>query len=172
MAKTNNEDGELLQIVLYGQRDKQSIAYRDPCNWDETREILARDIFALANTCGGHLVIGVEDIPDLLYYRGLTKAQAESFTDASVNAFLQSCVLPEIITTVYKPKLAGKTFVVITVPGFTDEPYVCRVNARDVLCEGDIYVRTNAWRSNSVTVSCDRDQSAGLFLHRADFLEW
>jgi hypothetical protein len=129
--------------------EAKDLDHKGPLMWleDNTEACcdIVKDILAMANTLGGHLVIGVaERKPDrTLDYVGLNAEQLGSFDSTKINAFVKKYADPPINTTIAKPEVDGKTYVVIRIPQFPEVPHICYRNFPKVLTCPTLYVRTD-----------------------------
>ena len=105
---------------------------------------IARHMAALANTNGGHIVIGVgEDSgghPSV--YTGLTAAEAHSFDPSSVGPVINHMVEPPIDFVIERPLVDGKRYAIIKVRPFAVMPHVCAQGVSPELQQGVFYIRT------------------------------
>ena len=105
---------------------------------------IARHMAALANTHGGHIVIGVgEDAgghPSV--YTGLTAAEAHSFDPSSVGPVINHMIEPPIDFVIERPLVEGKRYAIIKVRPFEVMPHVCSQGIAPQLQQGVFYIRT------------------------------
>lgn len=105
---------------------------------------IARHMAALANTDGGHIVIGVgEDAgghPSV--YTGLTAAEAHSFDPSSVGPVINHLIEPPIDFVIERPLVDGKRYAIIKVRPFSVMPHVCALGVQPELQQGVFYIRT------------------------------
>lgn len=105
---------------------------------------IARHMAALANTNGGHIVIGVsEDAgghPSV--YTGLTAAEAHSFDPSSVGPVINHMIEPPIDFVIERPLVDGKRYAIIKVRPFAAMPHVCAQGVSPELQQGVFYIRT------------------------------
>lgn len=105
---------------------------------------IARHMAALANTHGGHIVIGVgEDAgghPSV--YTGLTAAEAHSFDPSSVGPVINHMIEPPIDFVIERPLVDGRRYAIIKVRPFSAMPHVCAVGVTPQLQQGVFYIRT------------------------------
>ncbi len=133
--------------IVKKDRESRDLDYKAPCSWDpkHKRELccgLVKDILAMANSLGGWIVIGVEEIEEGWDYKGLTKEQSSSFETTKINQFVQNYADPPINTEVIKKQVDEKLFVIICVPRFPDTPHICQKDFSGALKDRTIYVRT------------------------------
>ena len=105
---------------------------------------IARHMAALANTHGGHIVIGVgEDAgghPSV--YTGLNAAEAHSFDPSSVGPVINHLIEPPIDFVIERPLVDGKRYAIIKVRPFSVMPHVCASGVSPELQQGVFYIRT------------------------------
>lgn len=105
---------------------------------------IARHMAALANTDGGHIVIGVgEDSsghPSV--YTGLNAAEAHSFDPSSVGPVINHLIEPPIDFVIERPLVDGKRYAIIKVRPFSIMPHVCALGVSPELQQGVFYIRT------------------------------
>lgn len=105
---------------------------------------IARHMAALANTHGGHIVIGVgEDAgghPSV--YTGLNAAEAHSFDPSSVGPVINHLIEPPIDFVIERPLVDGKRYAIIKVRPFAVMPHVCASGVSPELQQGVFYIRT------------------------------
>jgi predicted HTH transcriptional regulator len=118
---------DLTAIVKRGYESKD-LDYKAPISWStrgpdkKAACELVKDIMAMANTLGGHLVIGVSETPSGLRYDGLTNEQASSFDSSKVNSFIAKYAEPPINCKAVRVACEGNDYVVILVPVFEETP--------------------------------------------------
>lgn len=105
---------------------------------------IARHMAALANTHGGHIVIGVgEDAaghPSV--YTGLNAAEAHSFDPSAVGPVINHLIEPPIDFVIERPLVDGKRYAIIKVRPFEIMPHVCAAGIASELQQGVFYIRT------------------------------
>lgn len=108
------------------------------------RAKIVRHCLALANTRGGHIVIGVgEDAsghPSV--YQGLTREESRSFDPSTVGPFINHYVEPPIDFTIERPLIDGKRYAVFVIRPFRSLPHVCTCAIENELQTGVFYIRT------------------------------
>lgn len=136
----------LIDILTRGHESKD-FDYKGPMVWDESDKRscceLVKDVFGMANTLGGYIVVGVSETPTGFTWDGLTTEQADSFETTRLNRFVQNYADPPINTLLRKFSHDGKIFVIIEVPRFTDTPHICQKDFPQVLAAMALYVRTD-----------------------------
>jgi hypothetical protein len=156
-AATDNQEN--LRRILRKGYETKDFDYKGPVQWDASdkkdRCELVKDILAMANTLGGHIVIGVSEVPNGWNWEGVSDAQSKTFDSTKINAFVQTYSDPPINTRVHKVQDAGKNYVIIEVPRFPDTPHICQKAFPDVLADRALYVRTDNNESAPVRSSAD-----------------
>jgi hypothetical protein len=109
----------------------------------------------MANTIGGFVVIGVSEQPTGYFFDGVSSDQARTFDTTRLNRFLQGYADPPINALLRKLNHAGKIFVVIEVPPFSDTPHICQKDYPGVLSQPSLYVRTDNNESAPVRSAAD-----------------
>lgn len=130
------------------QGESMTLDFKRASSWDPKNDRagccgLAKDILAFANTNGGHILIGVDEIATGLKPTGLTFDQMKTWDSTKVNQFLASYVDPPINTTILKPSYKGMDFVVIEIPPFPTSVHICTTPYQGALRAPAIYVRTS-----------------------------
>ena len=120
--------------------------------WDEKDKKkcceIVKDCLAMANTPTdhdyGYLVIGVSESPSGFCVTGLSEQQAESWDTTRFNNFLKNYTDDPINTTMRKTRINDKIVIVVYVPRFVQNPYMCTKAYPGVLSESAIYMRTDS----------------------------
>lgn len=142
--------GELLRAAA----ESIFLDFKERLVWDDPahRFAICKDIAALANASGGHLIIGVaEPAPGRFEWRGL--AADDPLPDATtVNTVLRNLFDPAIRVEVAERTVDGRQYGVIEVSEFPRYPHICQreggvPGSPPVLRPADIYVRTEALSS-------------------------
>ncbi|HEY7035157.1 MAG TPA: ATP-binding protein [Thermomicrobiales bacterium] len=144
-----------LLATLLSRGEAKDIDFKGPMGWNPKADQagccgLVKDILAMANTMGGHLVIGVGETASGLDPIGVNAAELAGWDTTKLNQFVNRYADPPINATLLKRQHAGNTFVVIEVPVFPDMPHVCKVDFPGVLRAATIYVRTDNNESAAV----------------------
>src|SRR5579884_1066560 len=112
-------DSELCGIVRRGE-ETRDLDYKGPMAWDEGDKkaccSLVKDVLAMANTLGGHIVIGVAESGGTFSWDGLSAEQLKTWDTSRVNRFLQNYADPPINLRLNKVECGGKQYVILTVP--------------------------------------------------------
>jgi Putative DNA-binding domain len=154
-----------LMATLLGRSEAKDLDFKGPMGWDPKGDQagccgLVKDIIAMANTMGGHLVIGVQEVATGLDPVGLLSAELANWDTTKLNQFVNRYADPPINATLLKREHLGNAFVVIEVPAFPDMPHVCSIDFPGVLRAATIYVRTD--NNESAAVGSARDLNAIL----------
>ena len=128
--------------------ESEILDYKGPMNFRSIGRAgqakIARHMAALANTRGGHIVIGVgEDAsghPSV--YSGLDAAEAHSFDPSSVGPVINHFIEPPIDFVIERPLVDGKRYAIIKVRPFKTLPHVCSSGPAPELQQGVFYIRT------------------------------
>jgi vacuolar-type H+-ATPase subunit F/Vma7 len=149
---------DLEQLIKLGKETK-NLDYKGPCGWDEGNKQacceIVKDILALANSGGGHIVVGVKEEPIGFSLVGLTAEMVATFETTRLNNFLQNYADPPINCTVVKKTVDQKLFVVIEVPSFRETPHICQKDFPRGLQAPTVYVRTDNNESAPIRSSAD-----------------
>ena len=125
----------------------------------EARAALAKDVIAMANSGGGTIILGVDEIePGCFQHRGLSPEQLKEFEVTKVNDALRKYVGSAVTVQVKRLTLRNKTFVMLKVPPCEDTIVLASSdNATAGLFQGRIYMRTHEARTaevrDSITVT-------------------
>ncbi len=128
--------------------ESEKLDYKGPINFRTIGKAgqakIARHMAALANTGGGHIVIGVgEDAaghPSV--YAGLDAAEVHSFDPSSVGPVINHMIEPPIDFVIERPLVDGKRYAIIKVRPFENMPHVCAQGVSPELQQGVFYIRT------------------------------
>jgi hypothetical protein len=125
---------------------------KGPCSWedDKTKAALAKDIAAFSNSeGGGAIVIGKSETDEGKFeFTGLTADQCKSFDTTKVAQWVNNHFSPPIRLTCCPTNYDEKSFIVIVVTEFANQPAICtrdcdrRPDGKFNLAKGTIYVRT------------------------------
>lgn len=150
-----------VELVATIERNFESkgLDYKRPVEWNSQDKkaccALAKDVMAMANTEGGHIIIGVSELDHGFTLDGVSHEQAKSFESSAVCQFIQNYVDPPINIRVQKVSHKQKLFVILEVPRFRDTPHICQKTYPDVLRERELYVRTDNNESAPIKSSSD-----------------
>jgi len=127
--------------------------------WDEKDKkaccAIVKHCLAMANTDGGHLVIGVTETSSGPILDGLTEKQANSWETTRLNNFLNNYSDPPINTTMQHRVVEEERVVIIVVPRFNKVPHVCKKGFPKVLSSPTFYIRSDANASVPLGTSAD-----------------
>jgi hypothetical protein len=150
------------QAIIVAATETRNIDFKAAMAWlpseNCNRFELLKDIAALANIGGGHLVIG-RDEPSLTT-GGMTKVQVASFDPTEVNKLVQRFLSPAHECFVKSEEVGNDSLVIIDVPEFEASPLIFREtgNCGSAKCKktphfrpGDIYIRTKAQQSQRIS---------------------
>jgi hypothetical protein len=139
--------------------ESKTLDYKGPMQWDSNDKKtccgLVKDVIAMANTEGGHIVIGVTELQQGFELAGMTPEQAKSFESTSVCQFIQSYVDPPMNVRVQKVSHKQRVFVVLEIPRFADTPHICQRDYPEVLRDRQLYVRADNNESAPIRSSAD-----------------
>jgi hypothetical protein len=156
-SESDNQD--YLRRILRRGYETKDFDYKGPLQWDgsdkKERCELVKDILAMANTLGGHIVVGVSEVANGWNFEGVSHEQSKTFDSTKINAFVQTYSDPPINTRVHKVQDAENNFVIIEVPPFPDTPHICQKDFPGVLADRTLYVRTDNNESAPVRSSAD-----------------
>jgi len=149
---------QLIDILHRGHESKD-LDYKGPIQWDEGDKKacceIVKDVFGMANTFGGFIVIGVSEGVQGFSWDGLSADQLKTFETSRLNRFLQAYADPPINTLLRKVDDDGKSYVIIEVPNFPDTPHICQKDYPDVLKAAALYVRTDNNETAPIRSSAD-----------------
>ena len=143
-----SENNESFEYLVKCGVESEILDYKGPMNFRTMgrsgQAKIARHMAALANTQGGHIVIGVgEDAsghPSV--YTGLDAAEAHSFDPSSVGPVINHLIEPPIDFVIERPLVDGKRYAIIKVRPFKTLPHVCASGVAPELQQGVFYIRT------------------------------
>ncbi len=134
--------------LIYRAVESDTLDYKSPLNWNTLprsgKAKFVRHCLALANTKGGHVVVGVseDEAGRPVVYTGLTPEESKSFDPSNVGPFINRCVEPPIDFTIERPVIDGKRYAIFVVKPFSQQPHVCALGIADELQTGVFYIRT------------------------------
>lgn len=150
-----------LRLALRDNDELKGRDFKAPMSWDPTADKekccgIVKDVLAFANTDGGLIIIGVNELSDgTRDAAGLTSDELRSWDETSFNQFLQSYADPPIDVRVRKFQDNNKYFVALDVPVFSDLPHFCKKESARELKRYTLYVRTSTKSSEPIGSSAD-----------------
>jgi hypothetical protein len=139
------------------KEERQHFDFKGPMRWDEsTRDAidLVKDILALANSGGGHLVIGVAEDSGTFNLVGLADDEIATWESTRLGNKVRVYSDPPVGVRVRIVECGTERFAVITVDGFQRVPHICKKtvdrDGKRILTEMTLYVRTVACESRPV----------------------
>ena len=131
MKKQAEKLSSEMRELVYRAVESDTLDYKAAFCWTRMSRVqrakIVRHCLALANTRGGHIVIGVgEDAsghPSV--YQGLTREESRSFDPSTVGPFINHYVEPPIDFTIERPLIDGKRYAVFVIRPFRSLPHVC-----------------------------------------------
>lgn len=167
-------ENDVLKIIANNKTENKNIDYKETIKWsnkEKEKSIdIIKDILAMSNTTdGGKIIIGVEDKTfDLV---GMPDEDFNSFDNSIVNTLFANYADPKHYCEVFKfNDINGKKVIVINVPEYNELPIICKigynnnVTKKQILQEGQIYIRTDSGETRTIAVSSEVMRS---FLTRA-----
>lgn len=167
----NNSD-ELLVLALRQGDETRSVDYKAAIVWDEKDKAtccgIVKDILAMANTDGGLIIIGVDELDDGTFAkRGVPSHMLSGWESTRVSNFVQNYADPPIDIRIRRLTDDGLTFIAIDVPPFSNVPHLCVKNYEKdgsrILSAFTLYVRTANKESAPIKSAADFD----LIIERA-----
>ena len=148
MKKQAEKLSSEMRELVYRAVESDTLDYKAAFCWTRMSRVqrakIVRHCLALANTRGGHIVIGVgEDAsghPSV--YQGLTREESRSFDPSTVGPFINHYVEPPIDFTIERPLIDGKRYAVFVIRPFRSLPHVCTCAIENELQTGVFYIRT------------------------------
>lgn len=134
--------------IVYRGVESDSLDYKAAMNFLDLprsgKVKFVRHCLALANTDGGHIVVGVgEDrAGHPSDYTGLSPEECKSFDPSIVGPFINRYADPAIDFTIERPLIDGKRYVIFDVKPFRLIPHVCTSSYENELMLGVFYIRT------------------------------
>ncbi|HMN14166.1 MAG TPA: putative DNA binding domain-containing protein, partial [Bellilinea sp.] len=142
MEPLTNED--ILQLIRRGE-ERPDFDFKDAINLEGDKKAkaeLTKDVIAMANSGGGLIIGGIRQTPTGFSLDGMTPEELKGFDSTRLNQFVNNYCDPPINATTRVVQDGGKTFGVIIVPDFREQPHIVNRNFSEVLSEGDLLVRT------------------------------
>ncbi|MBR2508966.1 MAG: putative DNA binding domain-containing protein [Lentisphaeria bacterium] len=161
-----NENTDIFEELVKRGVESEHLDYKGPMNFRSIgkpgQAKIARHMAALANSGGGHIVIGVgEDAsghPSV--YTGLNAAEAHSFDPSNVGPIINHLIEPPVDFVIERPLVDGKRYAIIKVRPFETMPHVCSLGVAPELQQGVFYIRTSEAASRP---ACRAIELHGLF---------
>ncbi len=136
------------QLIEFG-RESTVLEFKESCEWDALKPVIARCILAMTNTRGGgHLIIGVKNDGDLV---GLSLAHKQTYEEEKIKDYLSNYADPYVDFDLDHVSYEEKDFVVVTVREFMEVPVICKKDG-DEFQRGAIYTRTKNRRPESAPI--------------------
>jgi hypothetical protein len=137
------------RIVQRNHEDRNN-DYKAAMAWDEKSPAcieLVKDVLALANSGGGHLIIGVGETSTGFDFTGLTGDQPGTWDLTRLSNKVNAYADPAVRLTVQTATCDGRPFVLIRVMPFDSIPHICikeyTKDGKRILSTGTFYVRTH-----------------------------
>ena len=126
----NDQDDRLIR-ALRQDHESRDVDYKAAMVWDTKAGKAAccgivKDILAMANSGGGLIVLGVDEMPDKSFQRsGVPSPMLASWETTRVNSFVQTYADPPINVLVRRFTDTDLTFIALDVPPFPSVPHIC-----------------------------------------------
>lgn len=130
-------DGETFALPA---REGSTLEFKVGFDW-ESRAKYAKTIAAFANNRGGYMIFGVSDSPRQVV--GLSNKAFDNLDEATITAYLNSALSPEIRYSKFAFDIHGKHVGVLYTYSGREKPVIAIKNDRDIK-EAEIYYRYNA----------------------------
>jgi predicted HTH transcriptional regulator len=153
---------ERYRPIIYAEREDRNREFKRSFAWTrresgETMAKVTKTILAMSNLRdGGHIVIGVEEIPGSggrYEPKGVTHEHLQAFSHDDVADWVRDYADPPALFDCSVVTLDGMDFFVIAVSAFEEFPVICTRSYAEVLSEGAVYVRSRSGRPRSEPVS-------------------
>ena len=158
MADAISATEEMIKII-HRNFESKNLDYKGPVSWDSQDKKacceLVKDILSMANTEGGHIVIGVSESSEGFRLDGMTLEQVKTFESSEICRFVQKYADPPINVRVQKVTHQDLLFILLEVPRFFDTPHICQKDFQGVLRDRELYVRTDNNESAPIKSSSD-----------------
>ncbi len=126
-------------------------------SWDVLKYKIAKTAMAMANKRdGGIIVIGVSKNGEIHEAIGMEDTHFSTFKDDEIAAFINKYAEPFVITSVSRPCVKGKNFVVIAIKEFEHLPVICAKAGPEDLKQGAVYIRGYAQNETRI-VECQTE---------------
>jgi len=156
----NDQDDRLIR-ALRQDHESRDVDYKAAMVWDTKAGKAAccgivKDILAMANSGGGLIVLGVDEMPDKSFQRsGVPSPMLASWETTRVNSFVQTYADPPINVLVRRFTDTDLTFIALDVPPFPSVPHICVSAYPEELRRFVLYVRTANNESAPIGSSTD-----------------
>jgi len=156
-----NDPTEQLVRALRQDHETRDVDYKAAMAWDTKAGKAAccgvvKDILAMANSGGGLIIFGVDELPDKSFQRsGVPSDMLKGWETTRVNSFVQTYADPPINVRLRRFTDDGLTFITLDVPPFPNVPHICISDYPDVLLRFALYVRTANNESAPIGSSAD-----------------
>ena len=149
---------EALCALVARDEEHQLFDYKESMAWEESASEaigLIKDILALANSGGGHLVIGVSEKDGGGFeFAGVSDTDASTWDATLLGNKVNVYAEPPVSLRVRIAVCDGAKFVVITVDGFQRVPHICKKSfekdGKRILTTPTLYIRTSTCQSRPV----------------------
>lgn len=156
-----NEPNDRLITALRQDHESRDVDYKGAMAWDTKAGKasccgVVKDILAMANSGGGLIIFGVDELPDKSFRRsGVPASMLPSWETTRVNTFVQTYADPPINVLVRRFTDHGLTFIALDVPPFPNVPHICVTDYPKELTRFALYVRTANNESAPIGSSAD-----------------
>ncbi len=156
----NDQDDRLIR-ALRQDHESRSVDYKAAMVWDTKAGKAAccgivKDILAMANSGGGLIILGVDELRDKSFRRsGVPSSMLPSWETTRVNSFVQTYADPPINVLVRRFTDTDLTFIALDVPSFPNVPHICVSAYLGELLRFALYVRTANNESAPIGSSAD-----------------
>jgi len=150
-----------LRLALRDNDELKDRDFKAPMSWDPSGDKekccgIVKDVLAFANTDGGLIIIGVNELDDgTREHAGLSSDELRTWDETTFNQFLQNYADPPIDVRVRKFQDNNKHFIALDVAAFSDLPHFCKKASGRELKQHTLYVRTNNKASEPIGSSAD-----------------
>ncbi len=156
----NDPNDRLIHALRQGH-ETRGVDYKAAMAWDTKAGKasccgVVKDILAMANSGGGLIIFGVDELLDKSFRRsGVPSDMLSSWETTRVNNFVQTYADPPINVLMRRLTDNGLTFIALDVPSFPTVPHICINGYPDVLIRFALYVRTANNASEPIGSSAD-----------------
>jgi hypothetical protein len=161
MSVMMNDPNDRLIHSLRQDHETRDVDYKAAMAWDTKAGKasccgVVKDILAMANSGGGLIIFGVDELPDKSFQRsGAPSVMLPSWETTRVNNFVQTYADPPINVLVRRFTDNGLTFIALDVPSFPNVPHICITDYPKELLRFALYVRTANNESAPIGSSAD-----------------